>query len=57
MKRLEVLIAGSGSNLQAILDACGQGRINASVAAVFSNKASAYGLERARRADVPAHAL
>ena len=57
MKRLVVLISGSGSNLQAILDACGQGRINASVAAVFSNKASAYGLERARRADVPAHAL
>ena len=57
MKRLVVLISGSGSNLQAILDACGRGRINASVAAVFSNKASAYGLERARRADVPAHAL
>lgn len=57
MKRLVVLISGSGSNLQAILDACGQGRINASVAVVFSNKASAYGLERARRADVPAHAL
>ncbi|UQY43176.1 phosphoribosylglycinamide formyltransferase [Erwinia sp. PK3-005] len=57
MKRLVVLISGSGSNLQAILDACQQGRINASVAAVFSNKADAFGLERARSAGVAAHAL
>ncbi|MDR7344897.1 phosphoribosylglycinamide formyltransferase-1 [Pantoea alhagi] len=57
MKRLVVLISGNGSNLQAILDACEQGRINASVAAVFSNKANAFGLERAARAGVAAHAL
>ena len=57
MKRLVVLISGSGSNLQAILDACRQGRIDACVAAVFSNRAGAYGLERARQADIPAHAL
>lgn len=57
MKRLVVLISGSGSNLQAILDACQQGRIKASVAAVFSNKASAFGLERARRAGVAAHVI
>ena len=57
MKRLVVLISGSGSNLQAILDACQQGRIQASVAAVFSNKANAFGLERARRAGVAAHTL
>lgn len=57
MKRIVVLVSGNGSNLQAILDACQQGRINGSVAAVFSNKADAYGLERAREADVPAHAL
>lgn len=57
MKRLVVLISGNGSNLQSILDACASGRINGSVAAVFSNKASAYGLTRAREAQVPTHAL
>ncbi|HBZ17432.1 phosphoribosylglycinamide formyltransferase [Candidatus Pantoea floridensis] len=57
MKKLVVLISGNGSNLQSILDACASGRINGSVAAVFSNKASAYGLTRAREAHVPSHAL
>ncbi|MEN5017637.1 phosphoribosylglycinamide formyltransferase [Erwinia sp. Eh17-17] len=57
MKRIVVLVSGNGSNLQAILDACQQGRINGSIAAVFSNKADAYGLERARDASIPAHAL
>ena len=57
MKRLVVLVSGNGSNLQAILDACRQGRINAHVAAVFSNRANAFGLERARRAGIAAHAL
>lgn len=57
MKRLVVLISGSGSNLQAILDACQQGRIKASVVAVFSNKANAFGLERARNAGIAAHAI
>lgn len=57
MKRIVVLVSGNGSNLQAILDACQQGRINGSVAAVFSNNAEAFGLERARAAEVPAHAL
>ncbi|MEM6049080.1 phosphoribosylglycinamide formyltransferase [Erwinia sp. P7711] len=57
MKRVVVLISGQGSNLQAILNACEQGQINASVAAVFSNKSEAFGLTRAREAGVPAHAL
>jgi len=57
MKRIVVLVSGNGSNLQAILDACQQGRIHGSVAAVFSNKAEAFGLERAREANVAAHAL
>jgi formyltetrahydrofolate-dependent phosphoribosylglycinamide formyltransferase len=54
MKRLVVLISGNGSNLQAILDACARGELNAQVVAVISNKADAFGLERARRANVPA---
>ncbi|MEW5720442.1 MAG: phosphoribosylglycinamide formyltransferase [Chloroflexota bacterium] len=49
-----VLISGNGSNLQAILDACAAGELRAQVVAVVSNKADAYGLERARRANVPA---
>ncbi|OQZ00084.1 MAG: phosphoribosylglycinamide formyltransferase [Chloroflexi bacterium UTCFX4] len=55
MKRLVVLISGNGSNLQAILDACANGELNARVIAVISNNADAFGLTRARRANV--HAL
>ena len=49
-----VLISGNGSNLQAILDACASDQLNAQVVAVISNKREAYGLERAKRANVPA---
>ncbi len=52
--RIVVLISGSGSNLQAILDACTAGKITGRVVAVVSNKANAYGLERARKAQIPA---
>jgi phosphoribosylglycinamide formyltransferase 1 len=52
--RFGVLISGSGSNLQAILDACAAGGIEGEVAVVISNRGDAYGLERARRAGVPA---
>ncbi|MGK0598795.1 phosphoribosylglycinamide formyltransferase [Yokenella regensburgei] len=57
MKNIVVLISGNGSNLQAIIDACEQQRINGAIRAVFSNKADAFGLERARDAGIPAHAL
>ncbi len=49
-----VLISGSGSNLQSIMDACAAGRLKARVACVISNKADAFGLERARKAGIPA---
>lgn len=52
--RLVVLISGNGSNLQAILDACKSGELNAEVVSVISNKANAYGLVRAKRADIEA---
>ncbi len=55
--RLVVLISGNGSNLQAIIDACEVGVLDAEVVAVISNKASAYGLERARKHNIPALAL
>jgi phosphoribosylglycinamide formyltransferase-1 len=60
MKKIVVLISGNGSNLQAILDACESGSvsgtegISGAVTAVFSDKAAAYGLERARSSDIPA---
>ena len=57
MKRalqLGVLASGSGSNLQALLDACAEGRTSAQVAVVISNVVGARALERARAAEVPA---
>ncbi len=55
MTRIAVLISGSGSNLQAILDAASAGRLpGVEVALVVSNRREAYGLRRAIRAGVPA---
>ncbi len=51
--RLVVLISGSGSNLQAFIDRVADGSLPATIAAVISNKADAFGLERARRAGIP----
>ncbi|MDO4697067.1 MAG: phosphoribosylglycinamide formyltransferase [Pasteurellaceae bacterium] len=53
MKNIVVLISGNGSNLQAILDATLAGQINGRICGVMSNKANAYGLERAKNADIP----
>ncbi len=55
MKNIVVLISGNGSNLQAILEACENSMPNAHVAAVFSNKSDAYGLERAKQFNVDGH--
>lgn len=52
-QRIVVLISGSGSNLQAILDAAQSGELDAQVVLVVSNRRNAYGLERARSAGVP----
>lgn len=56
-RRTAVLISGSGSNLQALLDACESGRCAAEIALVVSNRADAFGLERARLHGVPAAVL
>jgi phosphoribosylglycinamide formyltransferase-1 len=55
--RLAVLASGGGTNLQAILDACAAGRIDARVAVVGSNVPGAGALERARRAGVATEVL
>ena len=52
-----VLISGSGSNLQALIDQSLQGALDIDIKAVISNKASAYGLERASKANIPTHTL
>ena len=54
---LAVLISGNGSNLQAIIDRCADGRIDATIRCVISNVADAYGLQRARQAGIPTEIL
>jgi formyltetrahydrofolate-dependent phosphoribosylglycinamide formyltransferase len=51
--RLVILISGSGTNLQAILDAVSSGELNAEVVLAVSNRKAAYGLVRAEEAHVP----
>ena len=53
MKKIAVLISGQGMNLQTIIDACHSGDIPAKIACVVSNKADAYGLVRAKQAQIP----
>jgi phosphoribosylglycinamide formyltransferase-1 len=52
--KVGVLISGRGSNLQALIDACADPAFPAEIVLVLSNKADAYGLERARKAGIPA---
>lgn len=54
MRRLAVLISGSGTNLQAIIDACASGALpDTCVAVVVSNRQAAYGLQRAQAHGIP----
>jgi phosphoribosylglycinamide formyltransferase-1 len=55
--RIGVLISGSGTNLQAIIDGCANGSIPGEVSAVISDNPDAYGLERAKKAGIPAIAV
>ena len=50
--KIAVLISGSGSNLQAFIDACSSGKLAAKICLVISNKADAGGLKRARDAGI-----
>jgi phosphoribosylglycinamide formyltransferase-1 len=53
-RRLGVLVSGRGSNLQALVDAIGERRLDASIAVVISNVEHAGGLDRARAAGIEA---
>jgi formyltetrahydrofolate-dependent phosphoribosylglycinamide formyltransferase len=50
---LAVLISGSGSNLQALIDACAKPDFPAQINVVVSNRPDAFGLQRAEKAGIP----
>jgi len=51
--RTAILISGSGTNLQAFIDAIADGEIDLEIVVVFSNNPDAYGLQRAAAAGIP----
>ncbi|MCK5425933.1 MAG: phosphoribosylglycinamide formyltransferase [Emcibacter sp.] len=53
MLNVAVLVSGRGSNLQALIDACAEEDFPARIVAVISNNQGAYGLERAKAANIP----
>jgi len=54
---LVVLISGSGSNLQAIIDAIKNNQLDAEISAVISNQVTAKGLDRATRENITTHVI
>ncbi|NDV19655.1 phosphoribosylglycinamide formyltransferase [Pseudodesulfovibrio sp. JC047] len=54
---IAVLVSGSGSNLQSIIDRVEAGVLDVEIKLVISNKADAYGLERARLHGIPTRVL
>jgi phosphoribosylglycinamide formyltransferase-1 len=54
---LVVLISGSGSNLQAIINAIKNAELDAEIKAVISNKATAKGLQRAAKENIKTHVI
>ena len=53
MKKIVVMISGSGSNLEAIIKACNTKNINGEIVCVISNNPHAYGIERAKKYSIP----
>ena len=54
MVNIAVFVSGGGTNLQSIIDACLENKINGQIKLVISNRKKAYGLERARLAGIKA---
>ena len=57
MVRIAVLISGSGTNLQALIDATKRKYIDGEIVLVVSNRIKAYGLERAKNANIKAECI
>lgn len=53
MKKLAFLVSGSGTNMQAVMDACEAGEIDGKIAVVISSNHEAYALVRAEGAKIP----
>lgn len=56
-KPIAVLISGRGSNLEALIEACGDSQFPARIVTVVSNRPNVGGLEKARLAGLPAHVI
>jgi len=57
MLKVAVLISGRGSNLQSLIDAAGEPGYPAKIVCVISNEPNAFGLERAKKAGIPAEVV
>ena len=55
--KLAVMLSGNGTTLQNIIDRCAAGDLDATIVCVIASRANAYGLERARAANIPAIAI
>ncbi|MEG2201642.1 MAG: phosphoribosylglycinamide formyltransferase [Raoultibacter sp.] len=55
--KIGVLLSGSGTNLQALIDAIAQGSLNAEIVEVIASRPDAYGLKRAQHAGIPTCSL
>lgn len=53
MKNIAIFISGSGSDMQSVIDACESGKINGQVVCVIANKNGIFGLERAKKHNIP----
>ena len=57
MLKIAVFVSGGGTNLQSLIDATQEGRINGDIVLVVSNRKNAYGLERAKNAGIKAECI
>lgn len=55
--RVVLLLSGSGTSLENLIERSRKGRLDAEIVAVISSRAKAFGLERARRHGIPAHCV